>query len=62
MREKTNTYRILVRKPKGKTPLRRLRYRWVDNIKLDLVDRGLGELDWIGVVQDRYRWKALVNS
>jgi hypothetical protein len=29
---------------------------------MDLVEKGLGELDWIALVQDRYRWRALVNS
>jgi hypothetical protein len=36
MREKSNAYRILVRKPEGKRPLGRPRRRWVDNIKIDL--------------------------
>jgi hypothetical protein len=30
--EKRNAYRILVKKPEGKRPLKRTRYRWVDNI------------------------------
>jgi hypothetical protein len=34
--EKMNAYRILVRKPEGKTPLGRHRHRWKDNIKMDL--------------------------
>jgi hypothetical protein len=33
----------------------------MDNIKLDLVEIGLGGVDWIGLAQDRYRWRALVN-
>jgi hypothetical protein len=36
MREKRNTYRILVRKPERKRPLGRPRCRWEDNIKMDL--------------------------
>jgi hypothetical protein len=36
MGEKRNAYRILVGKPEGKTPLRRPRRRWVNNIKMDL--------------------------
>jgi hypothetical protein len=36
MGEKRNAYKILVRKPEGKTPLGRPRRRWVDNIKMDL--------------------------
>jgi hypothetical protein len=34
----------------------------MNNIVMGLVEIGLGELDWIGLAQDRYRWRALVNS
>jgi hypothetical protein len=37
---KTNAYRILMGKPKGKRPLRRPRHRWVDNINVDLRNIG----------------------
>jgi hypothetical protein len=40
-------------KPEGKRPLRRPRRRWVDNIKMDLGERGWGEVDWIGLIQNR---------
>jgi hypothetical protein len=62
MREKRNVCRLLVRKPEGKRPLGRPRRRWIDNIKMDLLDIGLSVVDWIGLAQDRYRWRALVNS
>jgi hypothetical protein len=62
MGEKRNVYRILVRKPEGKKPLGRPRRRWVDNIKIDLSEIGLSVVDWISLAQDRYRWRALVNS
>jgi hypothetical protein len=39
MAEKRNAYRILVRKPEGKRPLRRPRPSLEDNIKIDLRDR-----------------------
>jgi hypothetical protein len=55
-------YRLLVGKPGGKRPLGRPRRRWIDNIKIDLLDTGLSVVDWIGVAQERYRWRALVNS
>jgi hypothetical protein len=61
MGEKRNDYRSLVGKPEGKRPLGRPRCRWVVNI-LDLVEIGLGGVDWIGLAQDRYRCRALVNS
>jgi hypothetical protein len=34
----------------------------MDNIKMDLLETGLNVVDWTGLVQDRYRWRALVNS
>jgi hypothetical protein len=61
MGEKRNVYRLLVRKPEGKRPLGRPRRRWVDNIKMDLLEIGLGVVDWVGLAQNRYRWRALVN-
>jgi hypothetical protein len=60
--EKRNTYRLLVGKPEGKRPLRRPRRRWVDNITMDLGEIGWGAVDWIGLAQDRNRWRALVNA
>jgi hypothetical protein len=56
MGENRNTYRLLVRKPEGKRPLGRPRLRWVD-----LGEQGWGDVDWIGLAQDRNRWRALVN-
>jgi hypothetical protein len=43
-------------------PLGRPRRRWVDNIRMDLVEVGWGDVDWIGLTQDGDRWRALVNS
>jgi hypothetical protein len=62
MGEKRNDYRLLVGKPEGKGPLGRPRRRWVGDIGMDLGEVGWGDVDWIGLVQDRNRWKALVNS
>jgi hypothetical protein len=53
---------INVGKPKGKELLGRPRRRWVDNIRIDLVEMGWGDVDWIGLAQDRDRWRVLVNS
>jgi hypothetical protein len=58
MGEKWNAYRLLVRKPEGRRPLGRARRRRVDNI----VEAGRGDVNWIGMAQDRDRWRALVNS
>jgi hypothetical protein len=34
----------------------------MDNIKMDLLEIGLGGVDWIGLAQNRYRWRILVNA
>jgi hypothetical protein len=60
MGEKRNVYRLLVGKPEGKRTLERKRRRWIDNIKMDLLEIGLSVMDWIGLAQDRYRWRALL--
>jgi hypothetical protein len=62
MGEKRNVYRSLVGKPGGRRSLGRPRRRWLDNIRMDLVEVGWGEVDWIGLAQNRDRWRALVNS
>jgi hypothetical protein len=62
MVEKRNAYRLLVGKPEGKRPLGRPRRRWVDNIRMDFGEVGWDDVDWIGLAQDRNRWRALVNS
>jgi hypothetical protein len=62
MGEKRNVYRLLVRKPEGKRPLGRPRRRWIDNIKMDLLELRVDVVDWIGLAQDRYSWRALVNA
>jgi hypothetical protein len=49
-------------KMKGRSPLRRPRRRWVDNIKMDLLEVGCGSVDWIEVAQDRESWRALVTA
>ena len=49
-------------KPEGKRPLRRLRRRWEDNIKVDLQEVGGSCGDWMELAQDRDRWRALVGT
>jgi hypothetical protein len=58
MGDKGNSYRLLVGKPDGRRPLGRPRRRWVDNIRMDLVEVGWGDVDWIGLAQNRDRWRA----
>jgi hypothetical protein len=52
--------RIMVGTPEGKRPLGRPRRRWEENIEMDLTEVGCGCMDWIGLVQARDRWRALV--
>jgi hypothetical protein len=62
MGEKRNAYRILVGKPEGRKPLGRRRRRWMDNIKMDLREIGWDGVDWFDLAQNKYKWKALVNT
>jgi hypothetical protein len=60
--KRRNAYRLLVGKPEERRPLGIPRRRWVDNIKMDLLEIVWGGVDWIGLAQDRDKWRALVNS
>ena len=62
MGEEIGAYRVLVGKPEGKRPLGRPRRRCVDNIRMDLQEVGCGYVDWIGLAQDRDRWRTLVSA
>jgi hypothetical protein len=62
MGTKRNACRILMGKPEGERPLARPRCKWVNNIKIDLRERGLVGMDWIDLAQDRVIWRALVNT
>jgi hypothetical protein len=62
MGEMRNTHRILGGKPEWKRRLGRLRHRREDNIKIDRREIGLKGVDWIHLVQDRDRRRALVNT
>ena len=54
-------YRVLLGKPEGRRPLGRTRLRWVD-IRMDLQDVECGYMDWIGLAQDRDRWRTFVSA
>ena len=54
-------YSVLVGKPVGKRPLGRPRRRWLD-IRMDLQEVRCGYINWIGLAQDRDRWRTLVSA
>jgi len=62
MEEGRGVRRVLVGKPEGKRPLGRPRCRWEDNIKMDLQEVGGCCGDWMELVQDGDRWRALVST
>ena len=62
MGEEMGVYRVLVGKPEERRPLVRPRSKWVYNIGMDLQEVGCGYMDWIGLTQDRDRWRTLVSA
>jgi len=62
MGERRGVYGVLVGKPEGKIPLGRSRRRWEDDIKMDLKEVGCGGMDWIELVLDKGRWRAVVTA
>jgi hypothetical protein len=62
MEKRRDVHRVLVGSPEGKRPLGRPRRRWEDNIKLDLREIGIDEVNWIWLAQDKVQWRAFVNT
>jgi len=62
MGEERGMYRVLVGKLEGRRPMGRPRRRWVDNIRMHLQEVGYGYMDWIGLAQDRDRWRTIVSA
>jgi hypothetical protein len=56
-----NAYSVLVEKPEGKRPCRRLRHTWEDNIRMYLREIKQECVDWMHLAQDRDQWQALVS-
>ena len=62
MGEERGVYRVLLEKLEGRRPLGRPRRRWADNIRTDLQEVRFVYMDWIGLAQDRDRWRTLVSA
>jgi hypothetical protein len=61
MGEKKNAHSTLVGKPEEMRSIGTSRYKWEDNIKIDLRETGWDAMHWIEVAQDRAKWRAFVN-
>jgi hypothetical protein len=60
--EERGVYRVLVGKPEAKRTLGRPRRRWEDNIRMDLQEVECRGMEWIGLAQDRDRWRAIMDE
>jgi hypothetical protein len=61
MEERGMHNKILVVKPVGKRPLGKRRYKWEDNINMELREIGWGGMDWFHLAEARDQWTTLVN-
>jgi hypothetical protein len=59
MGEEREVYRISMEKPEGKRPRGRPRRRWEDGIRMDLMEIGWRNVDWIQLAHDRGPWRVL---
>jgi hypothetical protein len=62
MGEQRKVYKVLVGKPKGKKPLRRLRHRWENGIRMSLRVISWEGVEWIHLAQDRDWWQAAMKA
>ena len=62
MTEAKCAHRVLVWIPEGKRSLERRRRRWENNIRMDLKKVVSESVDWIDLVQDRDKWRAVVKT
>jgi hypothetical protein len=62
MEQTRNADKFCIGKSDGKRSLRRPRYRWEDNIRMDLKEIGWKCMDWMYLAQDRNQWRAVVNT
>jgi hypothetical protein len=62
MGEGRKVHKVLVGKPEEKRPVRRLRHKWEDGIRMDLGEIGWWGSEWIHLARDRDWWWAVVNA
>jgi len=62
MGEEKGVYRVLLGKSERRRLLGRPKRRRADNIRMDLQEVGCGYMVWIGLAQDRDRWRTLVSA
>ena len=53
MEEGRSVFKILTGKPTGKRPLGRPRHRWIENIRMDLKEKGINTMNLVDSTQDR---------
>jgi hypothetical protein len=58
---KSDCYKVFLGKPDGNSPLGAHKWRWEDNIEMDLRKIGLCGMDWIHLAQDKDQWCAPAN-
>ena len=61
MGHRRDVYRVLVGRHAGKRSLGRPRHKWKNYTKTDLQEVEWG-INWIDLVQDRDRWRVLVQT
>ena len=47
MEEGRSAFKIVIGRPTGKIPLRRLRRRWEENIRMDFREIGIDTRNWV---------------
>ena len=53
MEERRSAFEILTGKPVGKRPIGKVRHRWEDNVRMDLIEISVNARNWVDLAQDR---------
>jgi hypothetical protein len=60
-RKDENIYKMFVGNNEGEGPVRRPRPKWEGSIKMDLQEIGCEDVNWVHLLQDRVRWRSVLN-